>query len=210
VPPHLIEFIAIFIAGPAIFGYTRHRIPAIPTLWLWMAACLWFLLSDPGFDRTRLWAPAAFARYAPSIFGVFAAAVFIGTALILHFAPELFLNLPRKRPLIWLAVMILYPVVSVYPQGIIFRAFIFERYRDLFTSGWAMVCASAAAFAWVHIVFRNRLALVLTTLGGILFALRYSQTHSLFITCVEHALYGCAIFTIGVGRSLHHASMRRT
>lgn len=29
-------------------------------------------------------------------------------------------------------VMILYPVQSVYPQGIVYRTFVFGRYRDLF------------------------------------------------------------------------------
>jgi membrane protease YdiL (CAAX protease family) len=209
VPPHLIEFLVLFFAGPAVFAYTRHRIPAIPALWVWMAWCLYVLRRDPGFDRSHLWKSDAFARYAPSIFGIFGASALLGVVLVRRFAPELFLTLPRTRRGTWAALMALYPVLSVYPQGIVFRAFIFARYRDLFPSDPAMVLASAAAFAWVHIIFHNRLALILTALGGILFGLRYLQTGSLFITCVEHSLYGCAIFTIGVGRSLHHASMRR-
>ena len=32
--------------------------------------------------------------------------------------------------------MIFYPLVSVYPQEIIFRSFFFHRYRDLFPR-WA-------------------------------------------------------------------------
>lgn len=208
--PHLIEFLLLFFAGPAVFAYTRHKLPAVPTLWVWMGWCLYVLLNDPTFDRRHLWDAAAFWRYAPSIFGIFAFAVAIGIGLILSFAPELFLNLPRTRPWLWLALMAAYPVLSVYPQGITFRAFIFTRYRDVFGSDWALMIASGAAFAFVHIVFHNRLAIVVTALGGFLFGMRYLQTGSLFITCFEHALYGCALFTIGVGRSLHHASMRDT
>jgi uncharacterized protein len=105
--------------------------------------------------------------------------------------------------------MLLYPTLSVYPQGIVYRVFVFERYRPLFGAGWGIVLASAAAFVFVHIVFRNPLALILTFLGGVLFGLRYWQTGSLFVSSFEHALYGCAIFTIGIGRSFYHAAMRR-
>jgi len=71
------------------------------------------------------------------------------------------------------------------------------------------VLASAVAFAYVHIVFQNRLAIVLTLIAGLLFALRYLQTGSLFVSSFEHALYGCSIFTIGLGRSFYHASQMR-
>ena len=91
----------------------------------------------------------------------------------------------------------LYPVLSVYPQGIVYRAFVFYRYRDLFGPSWAIVLGSAFAFTYVPIVFRNRLALVLTMLGGILFGIRFLQTSSLFVTSFEHALYGCFMFTVG-------------
>ena len=64
--------------------------------------------------------------------------------------------------------------------------------------------ASAFTFTYVHIVFRNKLALGLTLLGGTLFGIRFFQTDSLFVTSFEHALYGCFMFTVGVGRSFHH------
>lgn len=206
---HAIEYVLLFIAAPAVFAYTRHRIPAIPALWVWMAWCLYVLLHDPGFDRRHLWDAEAFWRYAPQILALFGFVLFIGVVLILRYAPDLFLGLPRSNPRIWGMLMVLYPVFSVYPQGIVFRAFLFHRYRDVFGPGWAILTASAFAFAWVHIVFHNRLALILTGLGGILFGLRYLQTGSLFISSFEHALYGCAIFTIGIGRSFYHSAMRR-
>jgi membrane protease YdiL (CAAX protease family) len=68
--------------------------------------------------------------------------------------------------------------------------------------------ASAISFAYVHIVFRNPLALALTFLAGLLFGFRYLQTGSLLVSSFEHALYGCAIFTIGLGRSFYYAAAR--
>ena len=173
-----------------------------------MAWCLFVLLHDPSFDQASFWKAAPFARYLPEILVEFGITAAVGVVLVLRFgAPGLFLNLPRANPRLWSVLMILYPVLSVYPQGIIYRAFIFARYRDLFTAPWAMVAASAFAFTYVHIVFRNRLALVLTAMGGILFGIRYLQTGSLLVTSFEHSLYGCFMFTVGVGRSFHHGSI---
>jgi membrane protease YdiL (CAAX protease family) len=203
-----IEFLLLFFAGPTLFAYTRHRIPAIPALWVLLAYCLFILLHDPRFDRRHLWDARPFRQYAPAILSLFALAAAIGVVLVRGFAPALFLNFPRSNPALWGLVMVLYPVLSVYPQGIIYRAFLFERYRDLFGSGWAIVLASAMAFAYVHIVFRNPLALGLTFLAGLLFAFRYWRTGSLFVSSFEHALYGCAIFTIGLGRSFFYAAAR--
>jgi membrane protease YdiL (CAAX protease family) len=208
-----IEFLLLFLIGPAVFAYTRHRIPAIPALWVLTAYCVFLLLHDPHFDRRRLgWRTedaAALRQCAPQILGLWAVVVVIGIVLILKYAPGDFLNLPRSNPLIWALVMVLYPTLSVYPQGIVYRVFLFERYRAIFGAGWGILIASAAAFVFVHIVFRNPLALILTFLGGVLFGLRYWQTGSLFVSSFEHALYGCAIFTIGIGRSFYHAAVKR-
>jgi membrane protease YdiL (CAAX protease family) len=203
-----IEFFLLFFAGPTLFAVTRHRIPAIPSLWALTAFCLFILLRDPRFDPHRLWNPASLRPYTAEILSLFVLVAAVGIALVLRFAPALFLVLPRSHPRLWGLLMVFYPVLSVYPQGIVYRAFLFDRYRELFGSGWAIVLVSAISFAYVHIVFRNPLAVGLTFLGGLLFAFRYVQTGSLFVSSFEHALYGCAIFTIGLGRSFYYVRPR--
>jgi hypothetical protein len=44
----------------------------------------------------------------------------------------------------------------VEPQGIIYRAFVFDRYGALFGGGWGMVLVSAAVFAYVHVISATR------------------------------------------------------
>jgi membrane protease YdiL (CAAX protease family) len=195
-----IEFVALFFVLPTLLYVARHRIPVIPALWVLTAYCLFVLLHDPGFGREQLWSAGVLRQSAASILVIFAVAVVIGTLLVLHFAPDLFLDLPRANPRLWCLLMLLYPVLSVYPQGIVYRAFVFQRYRNLFGPGWEIILASTVAFAYVHIIFRNRLAVGLTFLGGLLFGFRYLKTGSLFASSFEHALYGCAIFTMGLGR----------
>jgi len=209
VAPLAIEFLLLFFIGPALFVLARPRISPIPVLWAMAAYCLLILMRDPRFDRARLWDTAGLRRHALAIVSLFTVIAALGVALVLRYAPATFLDFPRSSPVFWALVMVLYPLLSVYPQGIIYRLFVFDRYRRLFGSQWGIVLASAAAFAFVHIVFRNSLAVALTLPGGLLFALRYWRTGSLAASSFEHALYGCAIFTIGLGRWFYHGAVPR-
>lgn len=121
--------------------------------------------------------------------------------------PELFLGFVRQMPGFWALVMVLYPVVSVIAQEIIFRVYFFARYRPLFTSPWALVGASAVAFGFAHILFQNWVAPLLCTVGGMLFALTYRRHGSLLLVAIEHALYGDFLFTLGLGRYFYHGAV---
>jgi membrane protease YdiL (CAAX protease family) len=70
-----------------------------------------------------------------------------------------------------------------------------------------MILASACAFAFLHIIFRNWLAVALTFGGGLLFAARYAETGSLATSSFEHALYGCWLFTVGLGQYFYHGTI---
>lgn len=159
------------------------------------------------FNRKQFWNSAAFALNLPQILGLFALTALIITLTVRRVAPDLFLILPRTRPVLWGMVMVFYPILSVYPQGIIYRAFLVERYGDLIPNRWLLMLASAVVFAYVHIIFRNSLAVGLTFLGGLLFAFRYLQTGSLLVSSFEHALYGCLMFTVGLGRSFYRGTV---
>src|SRR5262249_50360457 len=99
----------------------------------------------------------------------------------------------------WLTVLLLYPVCSVLPQEVLYRRFLFARWRALGGSdAWALG-ASAAAFAGLHAIYGNVCAVTLTLVGGWFFADTYRRTGSLGLVCLEHALYGALIFTMGLG-----------
>lgn len=201
------EFLALFVALPLAYRFSPFRIPALPLLWAVAGYALCRLLADTRFDRSRLWKIAALPGHLPailSIFTVIALALWIG---VRRFAPQLEWSFLRQHPAFWAVVMVAYPLLSVYPQGLLYRAFFFARYSPLFPGRWEMILASAAAFAFLHIIFRNPLAVVLTFGGGILFALRYDQTGSLAASSFEHALYGCWLFTVGLGGYFYHGTI---
>jgi membrane protease YdiL (CAAX protease family) len=99
----------------------------------------------------------------------------------------------------WILVMVFYPLFSVYPQEIIFRAFFFHRYEKLFGNNSWLIISSGLSFGFVHLFFGNWIAVVLSCAGGIFFANTYSKTRSLLIVSMEHSIWGDFIFTIGLG-----------
>ena len=195
-----IEFLLLFVGLPLAYRFSPLRVPALPLLWAVACYAGWQLLRDPRFDRTRLWSAGRLPGQLIAILAVFAVAALAIWLGVRRYAPQLEWSLVRQHPWFWAAVMVAYPVLSVYPQGLLYRAFFFERYAGLFPGKWAMVVASAAAFTFLHIVFRNSLAVWLTFAGGLLFAARYAETGSLATSSFEHALYGCFLFTVGLGQ----------
>lgn len=195
----IVEFVLIFVALPLAYRFAPVHIPALPLLWLVSGYALWQLLRLPAFHRARLWSAAQLPPHLAAILAIFAVSAFVLWLGVHRFAPQLEWSFVRRQPVFWTVVMLAYPVLSVYPQGLVYRAFFFERYAPLFPGRWAMIVASAAAFAFLHIIFRNNLAVALTFAGGLLFAARYAQTGSLAASSFEHALYGCWLFTVGLG-----------
>lgn len=47
----------------------------------------------------------------------------------------------------------------------------------------------------------------LTFVGEVLFATCYAETGSLATSCFEHALYGCWLFTLGLGQYFYHGTI---
>lgn len=201
------EFALVFVALPLAYRFAPIHIPGLPLLWLVSGYALWQLLRDPHFNRARLWKAAELPPHLAGVFLAFAVSAFALWLGVHRFAPDLEWSLVREHHAFWAVLMLAYPVFSVYPQGVIYRAFFFERYTPLFPSRWTMILASAFAFAFLHIIFRNNLAIVLTFVGGLLFAARYEQTGSLAASSFEHALYGCWLFTVGLGPYFYHGTI---
>jgi membrane protease YdiL (CAAX protease family) len=130
---------------------------------------------------------------------MFAAGAVVVGAGVYFLTPGLLFDFVRRTPAFWALMMVFYPVLSVYPQGIVYRAFFFERYGRLFPRPAVLIAMSAVAFSFAHIIFRNPIAVSFTLVGGLLFAWRYAATGSLLTSSLEHALYGCWMFTIGLG-----------
>lgn len=202
------EFGLLFVGMPTLYALDAIPLPMIPVLVLVALGCTFTMWRDPTFDRSAFWNRAAIRPYLRQILlTFFASALIIGLGVAL-FEPSRLFELVNRNPVLWLAIMVFYPLLSVYPQEIIYRTFLFHRYQSLFRNPWTMIAVSALAFGYVHIVFENTLSVVMTVIGGVLFAWTYARSASTLLVSIEHALYGCFIFTIGLGWYFYGGAVR--
>ncbi len=200
-----VELLAVFFLAPALLAWLIHtgvlnaRQVIFPAIWGLGLLTLFALLLDPRFERRQLWNFAGVRPALPGMLARFALAALALTLLLAWTRPDLMLRLPRERPGIWLMVMLGYPVVSVYAQEIAFRTFFFHRYATLIARPIPLIAINALAFGWAHVIMLNFYAVVFSIVGGALFARTYLSSRSTAAVCLEHALYGCFIFTIGWG-----------
>ncbi|WP_250035670.1 CPBP family glutamic-type intramembrane protease [Paractinoplanes maris] len=153
-------------------------------------------------QRVSLAGPRDFS----GVLGLWALVSVLTVAAMAVFDRDNLFVLPRENPGLWLAIIVFYPLVSVYPQELLYRAFLLHRYEAVWGTGKRAAAASAVAFGFAHLLFGNVIAVVSTVIGGWLFARRYQRTGSLLVVSVEHALYGITIFTVGLGQYFYHGA----
>ncbi len=195
------ELTAIFVALPVFLIFERRAFARliIPTLLVIGTGCLLLLLRDPEFDRRRLWNASDLRAGLGRILRRLVPASVILGLVVARLAPGLLFALPRRAPGFWLLVMALYPLLSAYPQELIFRTFLFHRYRSLLRGERARIAVSAAAFALAHVFLANWIAPLLGLAGGLLFARTYARSGSTLQAVLEHGMWGDVLFTLGVG-----------
>ena len=194
----MLEFFGFFVVPPLLISL--RIIPNLPIPYLLVAAVAGFLIlrrnavvrSATLFQWRGIW-----PQLVPVLLRDVILLILLGLAVRI-FAPEFLFSLVRRQPLFWALIMLLYPLLSVYPQEFLYRAFFFQRYQPLFGSGRGMIAASSLAFSFVHIIFGNWLAVGLCCLGGLLFSLTYQRSGSLLLASIDHALFGNFIL-LGLG-----------
>ncbi|WP_088343302.1 MULTISPECIES: CPBP family intramembrane glutamic endopeptidase [Rhodomicrobium] len=198
-----LEMLVFFVATPiGVYSLLYDfRIPLFTLLLPVFVFFIFFLTFDRSFSWREHLRVGISLPVLASILAVFAVA---GPAIALfayHDVGDRFLRFPRFAYDTWIMVMILYPVISVTTQEIMYRVFFFHRYGALFAGDpQAGIMLNAVLFSFSHIVFQNLTTLVISFLGGLLFAWRYQSSRSYWALVLEHALYGNLIFTVGLGR----------
>lgn len=206
--PREAEFALLFLVAPTILAVYMRPGLLFPAIWLLAALTLLLLLLDPEFQRRRLWNIRGVRAELPMIALRFAACAPLLTLVLFLMSPERLLQLPLQRPALWAMIMVGYPIASVYPQELAFRAFMIHRYARLFPSLGILVAVNALAFGYAHILMHNWWAVGFSAVGGLFFTFTYLRSGSLLAACLEHALYGCFLFTIGWGSFFYSGSPR--
>lgn len=207
------ELFALYVALPALLTLARLRcrsFPVIPVLWVAAIPVAVWLVRGRGYSPAALFGigEAAIPEKALATTALRVLPAMAGLVALLHrIRPDWLFAFTSGHPKFWMLVMFAYPLLSVVPQGIIYRAFFRERYAALIPNRGVRTLVAAACFAFCHIFFLNVWALLLTFVGGILFWRTYEKTGSLLLANMEHAIYGDLVFTIGYGGFLYHGTL---
>jgi membrane protease YdiL (CAAX protease family) len=196
-----LEFTLIFVSLPLLGFFLRAYLAnwLIPALIILMAVCGMLLLSDPHFKRFRLTSLGQFSAVKRRLFSFFFLGALFSGMFYGIMNQENWFSLPRNSFNDWLMLLLLYPILSVMPQELIFRTYFFHRYKRIMPSKTVRIIVSASVFALAHIVYANILAVLLAFLGGLLFSYTYAQSRSTFVCVIEHSLWGLWMFTLGLG-----------
>ena len=205
--------VALYFLLPALLTLARLRIrsfPVIPVLWLAMAPISIWLVKRRGYNPMAVLGVggATVTERQLSLMLVRVIPAMLALVALLHrIHPDWLFSFVSSHPKFWILVMFAYPVLSVIPQGVIYRAFFRERYASLFPNPFVRTFVAAACFSFCHVFFLNVWALLLTFIGGLLFWRTYEKTGSLLLANLEHAIYGDLVFTIGYGGFLYHGTL---
>jgi membrane protease YdiL (CAAX protease family) len=194
---------ALFLLAPAAISLAVYRlgVPLFIVLQPVLIAFIAYLLWDRTFSLRRELAHGFSIAEAGRILAL---AAMMGLLLALatrSLFPELYLALPLRLPRLWLFVIVLYPLLSVVAQELVYRTFFFHRYGPLLAGRpIAAIVLNAALFGFGHVIFGNWIAVAGSTLVGALIAWTYLRTRSFWAVWLEHSLYGGMVFTVGLGR----------
>ena len=206
-----LELIILFGALPCALLIMRSngiRVPPLPLLWIGAVACL-ILMRRHGRRGAGVSTEAEEHRTNTTRADLIEALLLVSLCSVLLLALYPFITtspmfeFPRERPIIWLVVLCLYPILSVVPQGLIFRRWFALRYTSLLGSGGTMIVIGALCFGCSHVLFGNVVAPVITAIGGALFMRTYLKSGSGWLADLEHAILGNVAFTIGYGQWLY-------
>ena len=197
----LIEFLLIFILIPLSFTINFPN-------WIKMAigiigfSYIVFVLLRIEKNRFKIAPNLNWKQFLKQTFVKLLLIAIITTIYMWLVDKEHLFNVMLYKSKLWLFILFFYSFFSVYPQELIYRTFFFQRYKSLFSNQKLFIFVNAVVFSLAHLFFKNTLVIVLTFLGGLLFAITFSRTKSTLLVSIEHAIYGCWLFTVGMGNML--------
>lgn len=205
-----VEFTALFIGVPilmAVFFEEIQRNRALfGTVWALAVIAALLLWRTPGWSFSKLRTGPVLGEWRIILaFWVLTASTC--AAFVFAIDPDRFLIIVKHRPELWIMIMIAYPILSAWPQELIFRSLFFERYQGLFASTSVLLLANGFVFGFAHLFYMNWITISMTAVGGMFMGWAYLRHRSMTLAWVLHSLAGQLIFTVGLGHYFYSGNV---
>ena len=193
------EFTLLFIILPLLYFFDVipfHKVIPLVALFVY---CLVILITAKRISRDKF---TLTAEWKPILLRF---VIIIGITLffIWFFADSLWADLGANKKL--LVAIIIYPVLSAFPQELIFREFFYYRYATIFRNPSVLLVVNVVLFSFAHLYFMSWVVLLFTLVGGLIFSITYLKTRSLLVVTIEHTIYGSVILASGLGEQFYKA-----
>ncbi len=199
------ELICLFFILPPVVGSLQMTGPRAPILLVVMLYL--FIRSHKVIFQKQIW---KFPKDRHLWISAIIISVMISIFIIMYsiFDPYItLLELPKQRPSLWFMIMLLYPLLSVVPQELIWRYHLLEQMKPILPSKQLRIFISSFAFGWMHVVYGHYFSVISTIiLGWILCIIYYRSGKSIWPIWFIHAIAGQAVFTFGLGEYFYGGS----
>ncbi len=195
-----IEFILLFIGVPLLILFDIGIIHPSSLVLPVLIGIIIYLRRNSEFKTRDL---IRFGVHRKELFKHGIAIILVALTMFLvlfFFDRDNLFNLGRANWQILLVLCFFYPVFSAYGQEVIYRLFLFNRYKYIFKEDKRLVWASSIVFSFVHIVYYSHVSIILTLLLGLYLSKVYVKTKSVLLTAILHGIYGNLVFIIGLGQ----------
>lgn len=192
------ELIILFIVVPMLYLFDAIPVHKIIPLLALLVYCGCILLIKKPANPNRFSIQANW-KIIIAIFIVTGMVVYL--FIYLYVNEGLFADIPGNRKLFYMILM--YPLLSAFPQEIIFREFFFYRYRAIFQSEVWMLIINILLFSFAHIYFASSIVIIFTLVAGAIFAITYMRTRSLLVVSIQHSLCGLMILSSGLSQHFY-------
>jgi len=194
-----LELVILFITLPVLMKYELIPLPRILTLLIVFIGVLFISIKYKYLDKNWYKLPKLDHKYWQKMGIIYIGSFIFFIAYIYFFLDQKPFVIIRERPILMIVISIFYPLVSAFPQEVIYRTFYFERYKDILNTNQLLI-SNMIVFSFLHVIYNNLPAIILTFLSGLIFTYNYHRRRSLMLITIEHSILGLIVFITGMGR----------
>ena len=97
-----------------------------------------------------------------------------------------FILIQASQVMLWIAIV--YPIVQVVPQELIYRALFFGRYGNMFSSRKQAIFVNALLFTFGHLMYWHPIVFIASFFGSVIFPHAYFRPRGFIQACALHGI----------------------